>query len=43
MKKFWGTTLLILFFIAIDFITKTYILYMCDTEIFPLEFYGDYK
>lgn len=43
MKKFWGTSLLILFFIAIDFITKTYILYMCDTSIFPLEFYGDYK
>ena len=43
MKKFLKLSLLILLFIAIDFLTKTYVLYMCDTSVFPLEFYGNYE
>lgn len=39
MKKFFGLGVLILLFIAIDFLTKTYVLYITE---FPLAYYGKY-
>ncbi|MGN0929640.1 MAG: signal peptidase II [Alphaproteobacteria bacterium] len=40
MKKFLGLSFLILLFIAVDFLTKTYVLYITE---FPLAYYGNYE